>query len=377
MNSRSPKYQSGVALLAALILMLAVVVILGNIFYRHQIDITQATASMHGDQALLLAMSGEGWARQLLSDKEDDRGVDSFEDDWAQALPMLPVDGGLITGCISDLQGRVNLNSFFGYTDQSLQNEINSENMGIAKLWLQLLTDLQLPADLSRTARIIDWLDADSSLINSWGAEQPDYDGLAVPRVPANTMVTDITELAAVMGYEVAEVQLLAPWLSALPRSTSININTASEQLLMAMSGTMGADFVSLVMEERPFDSINEFYRTIVQNMQLEMPVVEQRWPTSLLSVKSDYFELYLEVILGEARIEVKSIMDRTGRDEPVIIARQLTVVPASLPKADTSAVEKLFDSITDTDITQDTDFDESAETNQVQSACLMIGENN
>ena len=198
-----------------------------------------------------------------------------------------------------------------------------------------------------------------------------------MPRVPANTMVTDVTELAAVMGYEVAEVQQLAPWLSALPRSTSININTASEQLLMAMSGNMGADFASLVMEERPFDSINEFYQTIVQNMQLELPVVEQRWPTSLLSVNSDYFELYLEVILGEARIEVKSIMDRTDRDEPVIIARQLTVVPASLPKADTSAVEKLFDSIADTDITQDTDFDESAETNQVQSACLMIGENN
>ena len=79
MNNRSPRYQSGVALLAALILMLAVVVILGNIFYRHQIDITQATSSMHGDQALLLAMSGEGWAQQLLSDKEDDRGVDSFE----------------------------------------------------------------------------------------------------------------------------------------------------------------------------------------------------------------------------------------------------------------------------------------------------------
>ena len=143
------------------------------------------------------------------------------------------------------------------------------------------------------------------------------------------------------------------------------------------MSGNMGADFASLVMEERPFDSINEFYQTIVQNMQLELPVVEQRWPTSLLSVNSDYFELYLEVILGEARIEVKSIMDRKDRDEPVIIARQLTVVPASLPKADTSAVEKLFDSIADTDITQDTDFDESAETNQVQSACLMIGENN
>merc|ERR1711965_787487 len=111
--------QSGVALLAALILMLAVVMVMGNIFYRHQIDITQAAASVHSDQALLLAMSGESWARQLLSDQEDDREVDSFDEDWAQALPMLPVDGGMITGCISDLQGRININSFADYTAES------------------------------------------------------------------------------------------------------------------------------------------------------------------------------------------------------------------------------------------------------------------
>jgi general secretion pathway protein K len=97
--------QRGVALLAALILMLALVVILGNIFYRHQIDVSQATSSLHGDQAFLLALSGENWARELLTDANDDRAVDSFEDDWAQAMPVLPVDGGLLTGCISDLQG--------------------------------------------------------------------------------------------------------------------------------------------------------------------------------------------------------------------------------------------------------------------------------
>jgi len=244
--------------------------------------------------------------------------------------------------------------------------------MGVAKLWMRLLTDLQLPADMSRSATIIDWLDKDSNLINSWGAEQSDYDSLFLPRVPANTMVTDVTELAAVVGYEVAEVQLLAPWLSALPRSTPININTAPEPLLMAMSGAMGIEFVDLIVQERPFDSIDEFYQLIVQNMQIALPAVELRWPATLLAVNSDYFELYLEVTLGEARIEVKSIMDRYKRDEPVIIARQITVVPASLPKA-----EKLFDSINETDITQDTGFEESTENSQVQSACLMIGEDN
>ena len=95
--------ERGVALLASLILMLAVVMALANIFYRHQIDVSQATSSLHSDQALLLALSGENWARDLLSDRLDDSNVDSFEEDWAQAMPMMPVDGGELSGCIADL----------------------------------------------------------------------------------------------------------------------------------------------------------------------------------------------------------------------------------------------------------------------------------
>ena len=371
--------QSGVALLAALILMLAVVMVMGTIFYRHQIDITQAAASVHSDQALLLAMSGENWARQLLSDQEDDRAVDSFDEDWAQALPMLPVDGGLITGCISDLQGRININSFANYSAQSLQQEIDDDKSGLAIVWLRLLTQLDLVADPSRVAQIVDWLDADSSLINSWGAEQADYDGLLSPRVPANSKITDISELAAIKSYQVAEVQLLAPWLSALPQSTKININTASQPMINALAGTLSQDIADLVMEERPFDSIDEFQQFIAENTQLEIPEVQLRWPKELISVNSDYFELYLEVILGEARIEVRSIMERFNRNEPVIIARQLTFVPAALPKPDLSAAEALFNSEADSGILVDPEAEQptgaSAGTDQAQSACTMIGE--
>lgn len=96
-----------------------------------------------------------------------------------------------------------------------------------------------------------------------------------------------------------------------------------------------------------------------------------------LISVNSDYFELYLEVILGEARIEVRSIMDRFKRNEPVIIARQLTFVPAALPKPSTSAVEALFDNETTSDILTDGEAEQSMDNNEVQSACMMIGETN
>ena len=370
------RQQSGVALLAALILMLAVVMVLGNIFYRHQIDITQASASVHTDQALLLAMSGESWSRQLLSDSEDDRSVDSLDEDWAQTMPMLPVDGGLITGCISDLQGRININSFTNYSAKSLQDDFDSET-GLAPVWLRFLSQLDLLVDPSRVAQIVDWLDADSNLINSWGAEQADYDGLLSPRVPANGMITDVSELAAIKGYQVAEVQLLAPWLSALPRQTAININTASRPLISALIGTLSQDIVQLMMEERPFASVNEFYQFIERNTSLTQVEAEKRWPGTLISITSDYFELYLEVILGEARIEVRSIMDRLKRNEPVIIARQLTFVPAALPKPSTSAVEALFDNEATSEILADAEAEQSTENNEVQSACMMIGETN
>jgi len=374
-SGQYPGRQTGVALLAALILMLALVITMGNIFYRHQIDVSQATGARHTDQAILLAISGENWAKQLLSDSSDDRGVDHFEEDWAQAMPMLPVEGGTLTGCLSDLQGRINLNNFSGYTSQTLKAEMGADTSGYARVWEALLVSLEIVADPSRSATIIDWLDPDSELINSWGAEQIDYDGYTPPRVPANGLITDTTELAAIGSYEVAEVQRLLPWISALPRVTPININTASTQLLTALGGSPGLEFEQMVSERRPFSSVDEFHQFIAERTQLALPLVKTRWPVTVVGVNSNYFELYLEVTLGEARIEVKSIMDRAGLTEPVILAREITMVPARLPKPASSALDELFDDSSDPEPSENPDEDQSTETNNVQSACTMIGE--
>ncbi|MDG1812544.1 MAG: type II secretion system minor pseudopilin GspK [Porticoccaceae bacterium] len=367
--------QRGVALLASLILMLAVVMALANIFYRHQIDVSQATSSLHSDQALLLAISGENWARDLLSDRLDDINVDHFKEDWAQAMPMMPVDGGELRGCIADLQSKINLNNFARYNAQILKTEMNTNITGHAEVWLNLLQLLELPADPSRIATIIDWLDKDSSTINSWGAEQADYDSMRPPRVPANSMVSDISELAAISGYEVYEVQRLAPWLTALPVPTTININTAADEMLMALGGNVDEQFKQLVDDGRPFATLGDFHQYISDALQISLLDATARWPSSLVDIKSHYFELYMQVTLGEARIEVKSIMDRNGRNEPVIIAREVIMVPASLPEEaprELSAAEQLF---ADESLESEEAINQSTEINTVQPACLMIGD--
>jgi len=369
------KSQRGVALLAALILTLAVVLVLSNIFYRHQIDVAQAGASMHRDQALLLALSGESWASQMLSDTQDDRSVDEFGEDWAQAMPLLPVEGGILTGCIADMQARINLNNFAAYDAPSLRLEMNSENIGMAKVWTRLLDVLELPADPARVARIIDWLDADSATVNTWGAEQPDYDDFRPPRVVANTRVSDVTELAAISGYEVWEVQRLAAWLSALPSDTAININTASDEILLALSGALNEQFVVAVLENRPFNTVAEFHSVIANEFLLVPADVATRWPPRMIDVKTDYFELYLDVTLGEAHIEVKSIMSRRGLKEPVVISRTITLVPASLPDRVSDQLlgaEELF-----ADKGRDEEISKMAAGNIApEPACLMIGKN-
>ena len=363
--------QSGVALLAALILIMVLMFILGNIFYRHQIDISQTSQALHRDQALLLALSGENWARQMLED--DNVDYDHFGETWAQAIPAMPVDGGMINGCISDLQGRFNLNSLKAFdTNKKLNDALNDKNASEPVVWNQLLALLEIPVYPGRVETIIDWLDADSALVGTSGAEQDDYAMLLPPRMIANEMMVEPSELASVMGYEIFEVQALMPWITALPDKTHININTASDELLIALGGDLDTQFRDAVVANRPFEKLSDFYTSIDSELSLSAPdAAANRWPKSLVDITTNYFQLYIEVLLGDARIEVKSIINRVIDPDgvkTVIISRDITSVPASLPKDSGSNLQ------TETDKTDSgEDSDNALENTEMQPACLMI----
>ena len=388
--------QKGVALLAVMILVLAVTMILANIFYRHQIDVSQAAVSLHTDQALLIALSGEGWAQELLIEEgKQSQGspVDHYGEIWAQAMPLFPVEGGTLTGCISDLQSRINLNNFSRYAvGNQLQDEMNKPDQnGFAKTWLNLLELLQIPSSPAKVATITDWIDPDDNILSSWGAEQPDYESYDPPRRVANQAMTDVTELAAVSGYTVQEVQMLMPWITALPgagtsqlgasATTPININTASEEILLALGGFYGQQFVDTVAQGRPFSNIDALYDNLNTNLGLwdvsgatgvdnGIGRANKIWPTDLINVWSSYFRVYLKAEIGEAEIEVTSIMHRALGNLNVI-SRDISLVPAVLPtKNELSEVEKLF---AESRNESEADDRYDADSVIVQPACLMM----
>jgi len=321
--------QAGVALLAALIFMLAIVLTLGNIFYSHQLDVARLTKNLHGDQALLLALSAESWARQLLSSDQDDREVDSLQENWAIAVPILPVEGGFLRGCLQDLQGRVNLSSFSTYDGEKLNAEMENEANGLVRVWLALLRAIELPFNEASVATIIDWVDSDDDEVSEWGAEQQNYEANRALVMVANSTLTDVEELAIMRGYGARSVSLLKPWISALPRPTSININTAPKQILLAMGGEFPQVFTEFVLRQRPFYSLDDFHEGLSGALDIDQQQVAALWLNDFVGITTDYFQLQLEVTLGDSQLRIDSVLGRYDRNEPVVIARTITMVPA------------------------------------------------
>ena len=378
MTSRSRQY--GVALVAALILMTSIVFILGNIFYRHQISVAQSTLTMHQNQAYFLALSAESWAKQLLDEDADESAFDHYNELWSQAIPAMPVDGGLINGCISDMQSRFNLNSLVKYTNSTqLMSVINSENNNYATVWNNILRLKEIPPDQSRLETIIDWIDKDSSTIGTSGAEQEIYESMRPPRMIADSQIVQPSELAEVMGYNLIEVQQLMPLITALPIALktkpnqiepyAININTATDELLLAMGGDFDMIFKDAVINNRPFEKIQDFYAKLASELGYPEDNIKQRWPEDLVAIATQFFELYLEVTLGEARIEVRSIIMRRFNADSVILSRSMTTVPASIDKNSASALlGKMLGKESDDEA--ENNFDEE----QVVPACITIG---
>ena len=384
-RGRAANRSKGVALMAALILILALVMVLGNIFYRHQIDVSQSSAALHSDQAMLMVLSAESWARQRLSNNPsmDNTDVDHLGEVWAQALPTLPLEGGFITGCIRDLQARININNFALYTPESLELDLKRQDdqpLGLANLWRRLLELSNIPYTHARSGALVDWLDSDSEPVGQWGAEQGDYDGLRIPRVVANTLMTDASELAAITGYQHSEVLALMPFVTALPLSgrsslgTTININTAPVSLLLAMAGSSNESFVDVVLtarnERRHFESLAEFHNELERTLPLTRREIETRWPSGMVDVRSNFFQLYIDVSLGDTNLQVTSLIDRRkDPSNPTIMAREISVVPKMIPP--------LNNSVNNMDMDEEVDLmtgTQDAEMYHVQTACHAIG---
>ena len=108
---KSPKQQSGLALLTAIIVVALVTLATVRLAETQQVNIRRTSNLLNQDQARLTIQGAEGWAKGVLARDAKKNNTDSLADEWATQLPPIEVAGGTIQGEVQDLQGRFNLNN--------------------------------------------------------------------------------------------------------------------------------------------------------------------------------------------------------------------------------------------------------------------------
>lgn len=301
--------QRGVALVTALLVVALATVAAVAMATRLHVDLRRTGNLLHGEQAYAYALAAESWAQVILRRDATDSEHDSLDEDWATALPPIPVDGGFVSGHVTDLQGRFNVNSLLDTAGNPVQNAVD--------YFRRLLTLLDLDPELATA--VLDWIDEDINARFPGGAEDDTYLLEDPPYRAANRPMVSISELRLVQGFTDEALQVLEPHVTALPEPTAINVNTATAEVLMALHPDMTAAGVDLLLadrEQKPFGAISEFTG---HNALSGLPVAVD------VDVASHWFLVLTDVSVGIGKAQLESLLHRDKNKLQVISRTRVT----------------------------------------------------
>jgi general secretion pathway protein K len=273
---------------------------------------SQSTWSRHAElstehvQAQALVRAGVDWARALLSDDRRVSSVDHLGEPWALRLPPVPVDNGELAGQIEDQQGAFNLNNLVR------NGKVSPPHL---EQFRRLLQILGLSDALA--GNLVDWLDADSEPQPQGGAEDGYYQAQQPPYLAANRALTDVAELALVRGFDQAARARLRPFVSALPRFTAVNANTASPEVLAAVIEGLGLDGARALVAQRErayFRNFSDFFSQLPAGLSV---------PTEGITASSDYFLASVRVSIGGAQARGTALLARGQAGWPAVVWRK------------------------------------------------------
>ncbi len=257
-------------------------------------------------QAQVMVQAGVDWVRAVLSDDRRMGNVDHLGEPWAQQMPVMPIENGQLAGQILDQQGMFNLNNLIQ------EGKTSPPQFASFK---RLLALLGLPAGLADS--LADWIDIDNTPQSQHGAEDEHYLSLSPPYVAANHPLTDVAELAQVRGFDGVTLARLRPFVTALPGSTVVNVNTAPPEVLAAVIEGLGIDNARTLAAQRErayFRDRADFLSRLPHGAVVEADDI---------GVSSDYFTAALRVSIGEAQAQGTVLLARTDDGWPAIVWRK------------------------------------------------------
>jgi general secretion pathway protein K len=322
----------------------------------------RGTNQLFSEQAWAYLIGAEELAKLALQadnllDARSATPADHLDELWAQPATPYPLDaGGWMSGQLTDLQGRINLNMLVndpatqnpssgseGVSDgesdtesaggerarvsqSRQQNESGGQTLGDdAGRWtptqkllirlLQALNEASLPLDeaMALTEAISDFIDRDANRRPN-GAEANEYRYADFPYLPANRALASVSELRSVKGMTPELYQALAPLVTVWPEhNTRLNILTAPLPVLRTLNADdqwapLAAIDAERLVESRKEGGIAEVADLLADPILAGRPSAELE---PLLDIRSDWFLLDASVELLDRQRHLFTVLHR------------------------------------------------------------------
>jgi general secretion pathway protein K len=301
--------QQGIALITAISVVAMAAVAATALVHSLQLGIRRTSNILISDQGVLYTMGSEAWSRgMLIRDLQDGdhKSYDGLDEDWAKELPPTPVEGGQVQALTTDLQARFNLNNLYLKKEPSQQEQVDAARW--LAIFRRLLTTLELEESIAQATA--DWLDEDIKPHFPDGAEDSLYLNNDQPYRTGNGRMGNPSELRLVQGVTAEVYEKLLPYVTALPETTPININTADPVVIRSLAPDLdeaAAEQLIEGREENPFKETKNFIETLKGLFEENKVKSEEVEP--VISVTSRFYQLETVVRMEKDSQKLRSLI--------------------------------------------------------------------
>jgi general secretion pathway protein K len=311
------KDSQGVVLLLVLSIVALFAVMVVDFSADEGFDIELAYNFKDSLQAQYIARAGIEAAIVMLNN--DDPAYDAQDEEWGgfsdyTMAASAFLEGPVFTGTLGDESGKIDINSLI------IQGEEEFRKGQFKRLFDLLeidITDEELD-DLVNA--LIDWLDPDSE--TTFGAESDYYKSLDTPYICKNGPMDTPNEILLIKGmkpeyyYGTEEYEGIREYITVGTQG-KINLNTASDVVIMSISDLFGQDVVESIKDCRPFTQLT--YECI-DGVDFSDTSEEMTWIKKVFDIKSARFGVDVNGSMPSgAQINIKAFLQRINNTVRIV----------------------------------------------------------
>lgn len=324
--------QRGAALLLAMIIVALISTLATAMVWQQWRAIQVETAERARAQSSWVLLGAGDWARLILAEQKT--SYDALGQPWALPLQearlstFLAADkdntddapDAFLSGAIVDAQSRYNLLNltFFASSDvKGLNEEIARLDVLLSSIGAsggtaqRIATYMRAAYSQNANAAAAAAAATAAAASNAAGTTgtSTGTSGTGGPAVAANPtyLQPHTIDQLAWFGVDDDTIARMRPYVTILPASTQVNLNTASREVLAAVTeaGPSAAQQLVVRRQNAPFENIAIDVPKLVPNMSSA--------GLGRLTLKSTYFEVRGRLRLGDKVLEEQSIVSRSA----------------------------------------------------------------